>query len=352
MDIGRRRFHTRTPIGLLVTLGILSCLVLVIQNPSLITRPSARFVGQVAFSPDGKTLAWTSEGDGEGRVIVWDLVNHRQRLLIGPRASERDRGAVSTYTFLAFSPDGRTLATATRSTGVPDSRIILWNAETGQSRQILRGHTDALSALDYSPDGNTLASASRDRTVKLWDVATGRTLATLSIPDVPVTSIAFSPDGRLLATGWADRFVRVWEVTSGQLSATLSGHTQAIACVAFVPDGRTLASSGFDNTLRFWDLESRRQRSAHTGFPNTCRSIICSPDGKTLAIKFAETSDGALWDVEAGQVRSTFAHAAAGLAFAPDGRVLAIGGGAGGRVFLIELAPAGPPPSRVSTDRH
>jgi WD40 repeat protein len=350
MDTERHRSRRKAPIRLLFCLAILSGLVLIIQNPALITRPSARFVGQVAFSPDGKTLAWTSESEREGRVAVWDLNHRRQRRLIGPRDSEPDRGAVSRYTSLAFSPDGRTIATGTGSTPDPDPRIILWDCETGRSQQILRGHSDAVSAVAFAPDGKTLASASRDRTVKLWDVALARARATLSVEHVPVSSMAFSPTGRLLATGWADRRVRVWDVSSGQLSAALPGHTQAVACVAFSPDGRTLASAGFDNTLKFWDLQTGRERSTYGGFPNTCRSILFSPDGKTLALKFAETSTGVLWDVDAGRLRATFGDAAAGLAFAPHGNLLAVAGGAQGRVFLVGTAPAGPLPGPVRTN--
>src|SRR5262249_8203732 len=147
--------------------------------------------------------------------------------------------------------------------------------------------------------------------------------------------------------GWADRYVRVWDVSSGQLSAALPGHTQAVTCVAFSPDGRTLASAGFDNTLRFWDLQTGCQRSTHEGFPNTCRSILFSPDGKPLAMKVAETSTGAWWDVDAGRVRATFANAAAGLAYAPQGNILAVAGGAQGRVFLVGTAPASPLPGPV-----
>jgi WD40 repeat protein len=113
-DLGRRTGYRRHRRGRLIVL--LSCLaagsliVFQIQNPNLTARQGPRFVGQVAFSPDGKCLAWTSEGHGEGHVIVWDLDHNRQQLIIGPRQSEPEAVALSTYTTVAFSPDGRTIA--------------------------------------------------------------------------------------------------------------------------------------------------------------------------------------------------------------------------------------------------
>jgi WD40 repeat protein len=336
--IGRHRDRRTTLVTLLACLGAVSFVVFIVQSPSLFRQPSFRFVGQVAFSADGTRLAWTSEGTDEGRVVLWDLQQHRQRGIIGPRDSEPDLGAVSTYTSLAFSPDCRTIATGTRSTPAPDPRVILWDCESGCCTQVLRGHSDAVIALAFSPDGKTLASASSDRTVKLWDIVSPQPRASLAVGNTPVTSIAFSPDGRLIATGWADRLIRLWNVETGLLAMSLSGHTKAITCVAVSPDGRTLASASFDGSLRLWDLGTGRLRTSATGFPNACRSIVFSPNGRVLALKFAETSNGGLWDLDLGRMTATIPNATAGLAYSHDGGMLAVAGGALGRVFLVDVA--------------
>ena len=107
----------------------------IIQNPRLITRPKSPFISQVAFSPDGKRLTWIAESTGEGSIVIWNLDKRRQQLIIGPRDSEPDRAAVSTYTSLALSADGRIVATGTRSTPGPDPRVILWDSETGAANR-------------------------------------------------------------------------------------------------------------------------------------------------------------------------------------------------------------------------
>ncbi len=139
---------------------------------------------------------------------------------------------------LAFSPDGKLLATVS---GGPSAlnEVKLWDVATGKPRATLSTHklwTGILSSatsehsmgvlsVAFSPDGKTLATGSWDYTVKLWDLATGRVRATLHQHpgDVWVMSVAFSPDGNTLATAGEDSqrgVLKLWDVATGQLLAT------------------------------------------------------------------------------------------------------------------------------------
>ena len=120
-------------------------------------------------------------------------------------------------------------------------------------------HQDAVNALAFSPDGKTVATASHDRTARLWDVATGKLRAPPLAHPAALQAVAFSPDGTLLATGGRDDAARLWDVATGKPIGTPMRHKTAVRFLAFDPGGKTLLTSGFETTaadrsVRLWTV--------------------------------------------------------------------------------------------------
>ncbi|MFQ6021194.1 MAG: protein kinase [Acidiferrobacterales bacterium] len=225
---------------------------------------------------------------------------------------------------VAFSPDGKTLASASY-----DRTIRLWNVATGTLHRILRGHDRGINSVAYSTDGKWLASAGDDGTVRLWDASTGRPWGLFEGPGYAVYTVAFSPNGTQLAAGGKDRSVFVWNVSNGELLYTLDGHRDDIQAVAFSTDGRTLASGGADKTVRLWDLGSGSGLATLVGHKDVVLSLAFSPDRRWL-VSGGSKKIIKLWNAHSGQLIRTFPrvrHAVLSLAFSPDGQWLATGGG-------------------------
>ncbi|NJR48793.1 MAG: WD40 repeat domain-containing protein [Leptolyngbyaceae cyanobacterium CSU_1_3] len=215
-------------------------------------------VRAITYSPDGKTIAFISykkisvyigsNKDSGETIKLWNATDDSLVTIEHERYSPYD-----TVHALAYSPDGKTLASAGS-----DKTIKLWNTADGSLILILKGHGDQVLSITYSPDGKTLASAGSDKTIKLWNTADGSLVNSLNSHDDSVRAVAYSPDGQMLASASSDKTVKLWNMTDGSLIATLKEH-EGVYAIAYSPDGKTLASvSGDDGkgrTVKIWGVD-------------------------------------------------------------------------------------------------
>ena len=292
------------------------------QSPS--PEPLTGGVRQLAFSPDGRTLAAVGSGVDD-RIGLWDAER-------GGPAGELSTGDATRIWRIAISPDGRTLAAGgcvrLEGAACTQGAIHLWDlARQERLGQALVGHTDWVTGLAFSANSRLLASGGDDGTVRLWEVADPAQARARGAPltahgdGVVIRSLAFSPSGRTLVSGDRNGTVILWDASGPRPRevARLADHGGAILSLAFSPDGRTLVSGSHDRTIRLWDVASGRplgpRLAAHQA---EVQSVTFSPSGRSL---FSAGKDGRVveWNVDLHSWR-TIACEVAGRSLRPDER--------------------------------
>jgi WD40 repeat protein len=162
----------------------------------------------LAFAPDGRSLSSGSATAPE--VIIWDLATGRPRHRLDLSGARTVALAYSPTVALAYSPDARRLATVNAF----ERPIRIWDVRTGDQLRLIAGQSRPSSfSVAFSPDGRLLATAG-DGTASLWSVATGRELRRVDGQADRLSHVAFSPDGRTLVATGNDDDIRFWDLDS------------------------------------------------------------------------------------------------------------------------------------------
>jgi RNA polymerase sigma factor (sigma-70 family) len=230
---------------------------------------------------------------------------------------------------VAFSPDGKVLATAALryAKDNPDDKISgeikLWDATTGRELSSWKGHTTGIMNVAFAPDGQTLATADSQGPVKLWDCGAAKDLGTLQtgVRDY-VPRIAFSLDGQVLVTTDRDQIVRVWDLSTKKERVKFDVHEKAIS-IALAPDSKTLAVSQ-GKTIGLWEVATGKEKTRLQGHAEVVWTLRFTPDGKNLITGSESDVKPTVkrWDVATGKELDTqqIAPGYVVIGIAPSGR--------------------------------
>ncbi|MCG5061342.1 MAG: protein kinase [Limnoraphis sp. WC205] len=267
-------------------------------------------VSAVAFSPDGRTIA---SGSRDQTVKVWDT---KTGALL-----QNFAGDLSQITSVDFSPDGGEIAA-----GSFYWRVLEWSLETAELFLPLE-HQGTVWSVAFSPDEQTIASASGDRTVRVWDRQTGAIVYNFIDHADIVYSVVFSPDGKKLISGSKDKTVKIMDLTTGIVQNSLEGHTDEVRTVAITSDGQIIVSGGYDDTVRIWDANTGQLLKTLTGHTGDILAVAISPDGKIIA---SASKDRTLkiWNLATGELLNTLSghtDEVYTVTFSPDSKMIASG---------------------------
>jgi WD40 repeat protein len=251
---------------------------------------------QLAFSPDGSILA---AGGSDLSLQLWEVASGK---LLRQWSWPKGKDPHTDVDDIAFTPDGKTLATAS----FRSHEVLLWDVRTGA--RLARAPHEMVRGVVFTPDGRTLVSAGWDRALRWWDVAELRPLDAVLLPgqtgkgrvsaDERLEALARSPDGRLLATLNLDGRVSVWDARGRTVLHSFQA-TSGQCNLAFSPDGQWLSAGGYHGDVAVWEARTGQRVLKLAGHPARVVSVAFGPDGRTL-LTGADDSTGLVWDLRPG----------------------------------------------------
>lgn len=215
-------------------------------------QPTPLPVGGLDYSPQGDWLA-VGNGTAElgGSVVLWRVADWTPHVL-----HTEAQGCPE----IAFSPDGKLLAFRTSGPVVGILEVA-----TGKLLQRFEAHSGRVYSVAFTPEGATLVTAAADRTIKLWNVATGELQKTLEGHTNTVYDAAVSPDGRLLLSGGGDGTARLWDLNTGTQRSELRSNEFVVRRAMFSADGRYLLLAHYDGYVRICEAATGQVRAMLRG---------------------------------------------------------------------------------------
>jgi WD40 repeat protein/predicted Ser/Thr protein kinase len=278
-------------------------------------------ISAVAWSPDGKRLA---SGGGRiggfqnripGELKIWDAQTGTEAMTL--------TGHVGKVNSVAFSPDGKRLASAGGEFG-PPGQAKIWDCESGRELRDLPGHGNQVNSISWSPDGQRLATTTADGTIKIWDAETGQAVHSLQVP-FACTAALWSPNGQKLVTFSADQVHRIWDTSKGasllEIPPAPGVPLLWLAGYQWLADSEHLSWIDAKGTITVWDLATNKAVETVDSHARSVQSAAWSPDRGRLALA---GSDQTIKILDAVPVPAALILGeGGGIALARDGKQLA-----------------------------
>ncbi|MFC1761687.1 LamG-like jellyroll fold domain-containing protein, partial [Planctomycetota bacterium] len=276
----------------------------------------------LAFSPDGKWIATQNSNflNNGAWIKIWDAATGKEiRTLEG-----RHGGFIVS---LAFTPDGKRVIS-----GSMDKLIKVWDAHSGEELMTLAGHETAIVSLDLSPDGKRIVSRDYGGTIKVWDADDGEELLTINtvLEKNEIAygrSVAISPDGKRIIADTNSQRVCEWDAVTGRELTTFSRHERSVRAIQYSPDGQRIAMGCDDGMLKIVDRETEKEMILIDGKGGdfSIRSLCFSPDGQRL-VSGGDDRMVRIWDTSTGKellILAGHSDSVSKVEFSPDGQRIA-----------------------------